>query len=273
MSSVAMDAATLQRELGAWRYRWYWVRSICFQLLLVVSVPVFALPILVMTLLPARRRWAPSYRVARAWTQTALFLLRVLCGVRHEVQGRGWLPATPAVVMMKHQSAWETVAQLSLFPPQCWVLKQELMRIPFFGWALRSLRPIPIDRSQRRAALEQVVEAGTERLHSGLWVMVFPEGTRVAPGTVSRYRAGGAHLAVAAGVPVVPVAHNGGSCWPAGTVLKLPGTITVSIGPPLDTGERSAEEVLEATREWIEAEQKLLDPAPAPDAADPAPVR
>lgn len=268
-----MQADRLAAELGTWQYRWYWLRSWCFQLCMVLTVPLFALPILALLVLPPARRWERSYAIARAWTRLTLWLLRVLCGIQYEVHGRAWLPDRPCVVMLKHQSAWETLAQLSLFPPQTWVLKHELMRVPFFGWALRALRPIPIDRRQSRGALEQVVEAGTERLRSGLWVMIFPEGTRVAPGAEGRYRAGGAHLALASGAPIVPVAHNAGSCWLSGTILKLPGTITVSIGPPIAPEGQTVEALMRATRDWIEAEQQLLDPLPAAGAAEAADAR
>ncbi|MEO0423764.1 MAG: lysophospholipid acyltransferase family protein [Pseudomonadota bacterium] len=260
-----MRADRLKAALGPWRYWWYWVRSACFQLSLVVTVLLFAPPILIAPLIPmsSQARWKYSYAIARAWTQTALFSLRWLCGIRHEVHGRAWLPSTPAVVMTKHQSAWETLAQLSILPPQCWVLKRELLAVPFFGWALRSLKPIPVARGKDgagRSGLQGVIDNGTVRLREGLWVVVFPEGTRVTPGEPKRYRAGGAHLAVSAGVPVVPVAHNAGSHWMSGTVLKIPGTITMSIGPTIDPQGKTAAEVLDAARSWIEQEQKLLDP-------------
>lgn len=259
-----MELEQLKANLGPWRYAWYWLRSACFQLSLVVTVLLFAPPIMVALLLPisGQARWRFSYAVARAWTQTALLSLRLLCGVRHEVQGRAWLPDRPAVVMTKHQSAWETLAQLSILPPQCWVLKRELLAVPFFGWALRALKPIPVARGKGggRSALQDVVETGTVRLDEGLWVVVFPEGTRVKPGEERRYRAGGAHLAVHAEALVVPVAHNAGSHWLAGTVLKIPGTITMSIGPTIDAKGKTPTEVLEQTRRWIEQEQKLLDP-------------
>ncbi len=261
-----MDLQRLKTTLGPWRYWWYWARSVCFQLSLVITVLLFAPPIMLSLLVPvsSQARWRFSYGVARAWTQTTLLLLRYLCGIRHEVHGRAWLPERSAVVMTKHQSAWETLAQVITMPPQTWVLKRELLAVPFFGWALRALQPIPVDRGkQGRSGLQSVVETGTIRLNEGLWVVVFPEGTRVKPGNPKRYRAGGAHLAVNAGAPVVPVAHNAGSHWLSGTVLKIPGTITMSIGPTIDPDGKSASEVLEAARAWIEQEQKLLDPVDA----------
>ncbi len=163
-----------------------------------------------------------------------MFLLKHLCGLDYRVEGREHLPGGAAIILSKHQSAWETIAFQEIFPPQTWVLKRELMWIPLFGWALALLRPIAIDRSAGRKAIEQVIEQGRERLQSGIWVVVFPEGTRVAPGTRKRYGMGGAVLAAETGYPVVPVAHNAGSFWPRRGFLKRPGTVRVVIGPVID---------------------------------------
>jgi 1-acyl-sn-glycerol-3-phosphate acyltransferase len=156
------------------------------------------------------------------------------------------------VILAKHQSAWETIAFQQIFPPQTWVLKRELLWIPLFGWALALLRPIAIDRGAGRVAIEQVIEQGRERLQSGIWVVVFPEGTRVAPGTRRRYGIGGAALAAASGYPVVPVAHNAGSFWPRRGFRKRPGMIRVVIGPVIDSHGKTAEEIRRQAEEWIE---------------------
>jgi 1-acyl-sn-glycerol-3-phosphate acyltransferase len=249
---------------GVWARRLLWARSVVFQVLLVLSVLVFAVPVLATLLVPGGSgRWRFAYAVARAWSGVVLWLLRLVCGISYEVHGRPWLPDRPTVVLMKHQSAWETIAQFRLFPPQCWVLKKELMRVPVFGWCLRALQPIPVDRKRGKAALQAVVDVGKKRLEDGLWVVVFPEGTRVRPGEANRYRPGGAVLAATTGVPVLPVAVNSGSFWPTGSLMKYPGTITVSIGPPVDSAGREADAILRDAHDWIEREQRLLDPVPA----------
>lgn len=213
-----------------------------------LSVTVYAPLSLLTIVLPFPWR----YRLISRWARWQLSMLKHLCGLDYRVEGRKHLPAGAAVILAKHQSAWETIAFQQIFPPQTWVLKRELMWIPLFGWALALLRPIAIDRGAGRVAIEQVIEQGRERLQSGIWVVVFPEGTRMAPGTRRRYGIGGAALAAASGYPVVPVAHNAGSFWPRRGFLKRPGTIRVVIGPVIDSHGRSAEEIRHQAEEWIE---------------------
>lgn len=262
----------MSEEYGRWMRRWLWVRSITFQVLLVLWVLMLSPPIVLSLVVPdSLARWRFNYAIARVWAAGALWLLRVICGIDYVVHGRAWLPSTASIVLMKHQSAWETIALFRMFPPLCWVLKKELMRVPVLGWCLKALRPIPIDRSRTRQSLQAVTDIGRQRLDDGTWVVIFPEGTRVAPGHSRRYRVGGASLAVASGRAVVPVAHNAGSYWCSGSMLKLPGTITVSIGKPIEPDGLTAEEVLAQTREWIEREQRVLQPnldGPAEDTAD-----
>ncbi len=183
-----------------------------------------------------------------------LFLLRVICGIKYRVLGAEHIPKTPSIVLSKHQSAWETLAFQKIFPPQVWVLKKELLRIPFFGWGLAMTSPIAIDRSSGKAALEQVVEQGMDRLKQGFWVVIFPEGTRIAPGKKGKYRIGGAWLATHTNVQVVPVAHNAGEFWGRNSFIKRPGTITVSIGAPIDPTGMEAGELNAKVEAWIEAE-------------------
>jgi 1-acyl-sn-glycerol-3-phosphate acyltransferase len=229
-------------------------RSLLFTTVLFATVPLYALPVLASAVLPHRHRFA----IVRHWATFMLWTLRRLCGLGYVVEGRGNLPSSPCVVLLKHQSAWETFAQTVVFPAQTWVLKRELMWVPFLGWALAALKPIPIDRSAHRSALEQIVELGGARLREGLWVMVFPEGTRVAPGQQRRYGLGGAILAKSAGVPVVPVAHDAGAFWPRRAWVKHPGTIRVRIGPPIDTSDLDAQQITDAARAWIEAQMRAL---------------
>lgn len=244
-------------------------RSVLFNLLMWLSVLIYAPLMLPTALLPFPTR----YRIIRQWARLQAFLLKILCGLDYRVEGREHLPEGAAVIMSKHQSAWETIVFQEIFPAQTWVLKHELMWIPLFGWALALLRPIAIDRGAGRLAIEQVIEQGRERLRSGIWVVVFPEGTRVAPGTRRRYGIGGAALAAETGYPVVPVAHNAGSFWPRRGFLKRPGTIRVIIGPAIDSRGRSAVEIIRRTEEWIENTMADLEARQAGrvlSSADPA---
>lgn len=226
------------------------LRSTIYMTLQVIITAPYAIFTLACFPLSAHNR----YRVTSTWTRTMLFLLRVICGVNYRVLGAENIPKTPSIVLSKHQSAWETLAFQKIFPPQVWVLKKELLRIPFFGWGLSMTSPIAIDRSSGKAALDQVVEQGRDRLKQGFWVVIFPEGTRIAPGKKGKYRIGGAWLATHTDVPVVPVAHNAGEFWGRNAFVKHPGTITVSIGKPIDKTGLEASEVNAKVQEWIEQE-------------------
>ena len=194
------------------------------------------------------------------WVPVMMWVSRHILGIRYRVIGQENIPAGPAVIVSKHQSAWETIGLQVIFPPLSFILKRELLWIPFLGWALASVRSIAIDRKAGKDALSQVVEQGRERLKEGLWVAVFPEGTRVAPGVRGRYRPGGAFLAKRAGVSVVPVAHNAGEFWRRQAFLKNPGEIIVSIGPAIEVKGVRAEEINRLAKEWIENEMTRLFP-------------
>jgi 1-acyl-sn-glycerol-3-phosphate acyltransferase len=200
------------------------------------------------------------YRVISGWSRLMVAAARVLCGIEYEVIGRANVPPDPCIILAKHQSAWETLAFQAIFPPHAWVLKRELLRVPFFGWGLAMLSPIAIDRGSRRRALRQMLEQGRARLKEGFFIMIFPEGTRVAPGERGTYQPGGAWLARNAGVPVVPVAHNAGACWRRNAFLKYPGTITVSIGPAIAPQGLEADELTRRVEDWIESEMQRLNP-------------
>ena len=223
------------------------VRSSLFAFGLVCSTLVFTPIALASTLLPYRFRW----RTVTQWSRFNVYWLSVTCGVRCEVEGLENVPAEPAVVLARHESAWETLALQRYFAPQVWVLKRELLRIPFFGWGLATMRPIAIDRSAGLSAFEQMLRQGEVRLASGCWVVVFPEGTRVPPGVRRRFKQGGARLAVHTGRPAVPVAHNAGDCWPRNSFFKYPGTIRMVIGEPIQTAGRSAVRVNRIAEQWI----------------------
>ncbi len=203
------------------------------------------------------------YRLITGYNHIVIWLARGVLGIRYVVEGLEHLPKQPAIILAKHQSAWETVAFLFLFPPVSPVIKQELLNVPFFGWAFRLLNPIAIDRGAGREALKQIVRQGKERLESGFWVLVFPEGTRVAPGEKGRYGIGGGWLAAETGTPIVPVAHNAGEVWPKNAFIKRPGTITVRIGPAMSPEGKTAAELTRAVEAWIETEMARLPSATA----------
>ena len=230
------------------------LRSALVALALVLVTPPYALIALATFPLPRMMR----YRVISGWSRLVVRLAKVILRIDWQVEGRENLPRRPSVILAKHQSAWETMAFQIIFPPQVLVLKRELLWIPFFGWGLALMSPIAIDRSRGVAALRAMARRGRERLAQGFWVVVFPEGTRVAPGKARKYQLGGAWLACAAGAPVVPVAHNAGLFWPRNAFIKRPGTVTVRIGPPIDTANRDADAVNELVRTWIEGQQRTL---------------
>ena len=231
------------------------LRSTLFSLGLLVLTPIIA--VLMALCLPFSQNL--SYRVARIWNLGMIAWLRITCGIRYRVVGAENIPSTPAIVMSKHQSSWETIFFVILFPRQVWVLKRELLRLPFFGWGLAMLGAIAIDRSAGQTALAQVEQQGRDRLGRGLWVVVFPEGTRVAPGQVRPYGSGGAWLATHTQTAVLPVAHNAGELWPRNSFLKYPGTITVSIGPVIHPDGMTPRELNERVRDWIETEMQRID--------------
>lgn len=231
-----------------------WVGSFVFTVYLFVSVPVFGL----VPLACAFGSWESRIRGIRWWVHSVFFVLRVCCGLDYRVEGRENLAQENAVLLVKHSSAWETIAQLVLFPKQTWVLKRELIWVPFFGWIVALMQPIAIDRSARGAAVAQVLEQGAARLAEGFWVIVFPEGTRVPAGESRRYGLSGALLASEVGCPVVPVAHNAGEFWPRRSWIKRPGTIRVVIGEPIATRGRSPREINADAREFIESTLERL---------------
>ncbi|MEX0449209.1 lysophospholipid acyltransferase family protein [Spiribacter sp. 221] len=225
------------------------MRGLLFHAGLIVTVIIWALVSLPSFPLPLRWRY---WWITR-WCSIVAFMVRYIAGIRIEFNGLDNIPTQPGVVLAKHQSAWETLNLLPLFYPQSWVLKRELLRIPVFGWGLARLDPIAIDRGAGREALRQVIDQGREKIASGRWIVVFPEGTRVPPGQSGRYQQGGALLACRAGVPVTPVAHNAGEHWPRRGLRMKPGTIYVEVGPPIPTEGKSPAQVVNETAEWIEA--------------------
>lgn len=227
-----------------------WLRSSVFFVVLGASVIVFGVPIILFArLLPYE--WLT--RVANAWGKSVLFFLKAICGLGYRVEGIENFPANNAIVFCKHQSAWETIALRALLPPaQTWVLKRELIRIPIFGPALSAFDPIAIDRSAGRRAVKQLLSEGQRSLDKGRWIVIFPEGTRVAPGERRRYAIGGALLAEKSGRPVVPIAHNAGVFWGRRSLAKYPGVIDLVVGPCIPAKGRAAADILADAEQWIE---------------------
>ncbi|MFN6961442.1 MAG: lysophospholipid acyltransferase family protein [Rhodocyclaceae bacterium] len=232
------------------------LRSTLFMLVMTISTALIVVALLLVFWLPARQRRL----FVMPWVNFVNGLIEHLLGIRMHVIGHENIPTGPCVILSKHQSAWETFALQRIFPLTSFVYKRELHWLPFFGWGLMLMPFVAIDRAAGKAALKQVVERGKRRLAEGYSVVIFPEGTRVKPGEHRPFKIGGAMLAVAAGVPAVPVAHDSGECWPRKAFIKRPGTVTVSIGPPIDTAGRSAGEVNALAECWIEAEMRRISP-------------
>ncbi|MGO9515049.1 MAG: lysophospholipid acyltransferase family protein [Steroidobacteraceae bacterium] len=201
--------------------------------------------------------WLPyraHFAIARFWARCLFWLLERLCGLKFAVEGRERIPQGNHIVMSNHTSAWETVAPFVIFPPQVWVLKRELLWIPFMGWGLKLLRPIAINRGEGHRSVNQVIEQGTARLADGLWVIIFPEGTRrVVAGETRKFGVSGALLATTTGKRVVPFSHNAGAFWPRRGFLKKPGTIRVIIGEPISSAGKDPRALNEEIRRAIDA--------------------
>ncbi len=248
------------------------VRSALFMLVLLLATPPFVLVLLLLFWLPERSR----RQFVMIWVDGASWLIRHLLRIDHRVLGAENIPAVPCVIMAKHQSAWETILLQRIFNWTVFVYKKELHWLPFFGWGLALMPFVGIDRKAGKEALNQVAEGGKQRLIQGYSVIIFPEGTRVAPGVKKRYKIGGAHLAAFSGALVVPVALNSGEFWRRKAFIKTPGTITVSIGPAIDPSGRTAEDINRRAQTWIEDEMRRISPhlyaeesqnAPAPAAS------
>ncbi len=231
------------------------LRSVLFFLGQAITAPIFTLvAFIALPLNPVTRNVLIS-----GWARSMIWWLRITCNIRHEVTGLENLPKTPSIILSKHQSAWETLAFQAIFPTQVYVLKRELLWIPIFGWGLAMSSPIAIDRSAGREALKKLVSNGAARLKKGLWVVIFPEGTRKAPGEIGKYQIGGAWLATHTKTQVVPVAHNAGRYWAKNSFIKRPGIIRVHIGKPIQAAGLKADTLNQQVEQWIESEMAVLD--------------
>lgn len=231
-----------------------WLGSVLFTTLLLVMTPLWGLLMFCVFFLPHRGQFA----LARVWAATLLWFLKFFCRLDYRVQGLENLPAGAHVALWKHSSSWETIAQMVILPPQVWVLKRELMWVPFVGWGLALTRPIAINRSAGHAAVKHVVEQGKKRIARGYWVSIFPEGTRMPAGETRKYGVSGVLLAQAAGCLMVPIAHNAGYFWPRRGLRKERGTIHVVIGSPVNPRDRDPRRVNEELQDWVENQVRSM---------------
>ena len=229
-------------------------RSLLFWIGFLVSTIVFGLLILIFFFTPSDIR----LKIARLWSYTNNFLLKVFCGIDFKVEGQENLQIKNAIILSKHQSTWETLALHSFTPLVRWVFKRELMFIPIFGWALALTDPIGLDRGAGSAAIKQLITKGKKKLDDGKWLVMFPEGTRTSPGKTHKYKIGGALLAEKTGYPVIPIAHNAGEFWPKHSFIKWPGTISVVIGPVIQSKGRLANDINQDVFDWIENTMKKI---------------
>ena len=225
------------------------IRTVTFYLFLAVWTVCFpTLILLIIRFVPHRKR---HKLLVKNWSLVAVYLCRFICGIRWEIHGKENIPEKPCVIISNHQSTWETFFLQTLITPQTQVLKRELLAIPFFGWALRAVKPIAINRDDPREALHQVRKQGKESLNNNISVLIFPEGTRNPNGSLGKFSRGGAGLACSSDVDILPIAHNAGEYWPSNHWLKKPGTIQVFIGDVIKTEGKGAAEVNNEAREWI----------------------
>jgi len=241
------------------------IRSLVFTTLFVLTTAVFGVIVLVSALLPLSIE--QRYVIPRTWGLFVAWLAGVVCNLTYTVEGQQNLPQQPFISLWKHSSTWDTLAQMFVVPPAAWLLKREVIWIPIVGWAVSTYKPIAINRSAGHSAVNQVVAQGRERLAAGMGVIVYPEGTRVAPGQTRKYGISGALLATKTGAPVVPIAHNSGYFWRRRSIMKKAGTIRVVIGPAIDPTGMDPRDVNARAQEWIEAKiaEIVAQPGGQPD--------
>lgn len=234
------------------------LRSVLFLLFQMVVTPLYAVTMVLLFWIPR----VPMYKIAANWCRVNLMGARAICGIRWQVTGLENIPgdtrAHPHIVMSKHSSTWETLALNLYFPPLAFVAKKELLSIPFFGWGFRLASPITIDRKAGVDAMDQITTQGRERFTQGFWIVVYPEGTRIRAGTRAKYKTGGARLAIAMNVPVIPVAHNAGHIWPKGVFGKRPGCISMTVGAPISPEGKDPAALTQEIEAWIEGEVARL---------------
>ena len=230
------------------------LRSLFFQFYLYISVLCASILVVLSFPLP----YAIKFSIARNWGQSMLWVGEKVCNIKFQVEGKENIPLQPSVIMIKHSSVFEAYAQLVVFPQQTWVVKKELQWVPIFGWALNILKAIPINRKSGRTAVTQVIEEGKKRLKNGIWITIFPEGTRMKPGESKKFGISGAILAKSANVKIIPVAHNAEDFWESHKIIKKPGTVRFCIGRPINTNEKEVREINLEVKEWIDSKMKVI---------------
>jgi 1-acyl-sn-glycerol-3-phosphate acyltransferase len=232
------------------------LRSLVFSCCMMISTVFFSFICILSRLFPLSYR----HQVIRCFLYLQLYTLKVICRIDYHVEGLEHLSRQRnGIIFSKHQSAWETFYLPTVFHNLAIILKRELLWVPFFGWGLAALDPIAINRREKTTAMQQIIRQGQQCLAAGRWILIFPEGTRVPPGTTGQYRLGGARLAAETGYPVIPIAHNAGRYWPRRAFIKKPGTIQVVIGAPIHSSGQSAEAILAQAKEWIERTVAEID--------------
>ncbi|KQZ42434.1 1-acyl-sn-glycerol-3-phosphate acyltransferase [Duganella sp. Root1480D1] len=233
------------------------LRSALFMVLMAIATVIWSAVCMLAAPLPYNKR----YFVTSRWNVFIVGCAKWICGINYQFKGYENFPDAPAIILSKHQSAWETIFLLANLPrPLVFVFKKEILYIPFFGWGIALLRMIPIDRKQGKNAFKSVVAHGKRRLKDGQWIIMFPEGTRIPVGQQGKYKSGGTRLAVETGAVVVPIALNSGECWPKNSFIKKPGTVTVSVGKPISSEGKTPDELMEQVEQWIESEMRVISP-------------
>ncbi|MBB3120495.1 lysophospholipid acyltransferase family protein [Pseudoduganella violacea] len=233
------------------------LRSLLFMVLMGIATVIWSAVCMLVAPLPYNKR----YYVTSRWNVFVVWCAKTICGIEYEFKGYENFPDSPAIILSKHQSAWETIFLLANLPrPLVFVFKKEILYIPFFGWGIALLRMIPIDRKQGKNAFKSVVAHGKRRLKDGQWIIMFPEGTRIPVGKAGKYKSGGTRLAIETGAPVVPIALNSGECWPKNSFIKYPGKITVSVGKPIASEGHTPDSLMEQVEQWIESEMRVISP-------------
>jgi 1-acyl-sn-glycerol-3-phosphate acyltransferase len=231
------------------------LRSLLFLAGMTVLTFLFGIACLFTVVLPYTMR----YRFITTWSVCNLWWLQITCNVKSEISGKENIPDHACIVMANHQSTWETMALGPIFPPLTWVVKRELFFIPIFGWGLALIQPIALNRNAGRKAVDQLIEKGIEKISSGRSILIFPEGTRIPPGTKRKFKIGGAMLAEQSGAPIIPVAHNSGSFWARKQLTKKPGVIRMVIGPEINTQGKSAEQINQEVYDWISQQRDVIE--------------
>jgi len=231
------------------------IRSALFTVIMTVATCLWVIPCIIARLFP----YHICFAIVSSWCTFNVTCARVICGIRYEITGLENIPDQPCVIMSNHQSTWETLAYPSIFPTLTWVIKKELLFVPFFGWGIASTQPIALNRQQGKRALKQLVKDGREKLQLGRYILIFPEGTRIPYGEARPLKAGGFMLAKQAKVNILPVAHDSGRLWPRRGFLKTPGTIHLTIGPVINTSDITSDQCRQRYAQWLKTAVREIE--------------